>query len=182
MGTLTDSLVQAIERFEGFFTPGSVAQRNNNPGNLRAGPGQIGTDAGGYAIFPDVATGEAALANQINLNISRGLSLNTFFAGQRDSSGNVVPGGYPGYAPSADSNNPAQYAATVAGWIGIDPAAPLNTLAGTQDGSSGIPAVTPLPDVFGSILGAPGDGGGVSTAAIVALALVGVAAIVVMRS
>ena len=182
MSALTDALVQAIERFEGFFTPGSVAQRNNNPGNLRAGPGQIGTDAGGYAIFPDVATGEAALAHQIDLNISRGLSLNTFFAGQRDSSGNVVPGGYPGYAPSGDQNNPAQYAATVAGWIGIDPAAPLNTLADAQTPSSGSSAGATFADTFGSILEAPGNGGGVSPVAIGALALLVVAAIVVMRS
>lgn len=179
MGTLTDSLVQAIERFEGFFTPGSLAQRNNNPGNLRSGPAQIGTDSNGFAIFPDVATGEAALANQINLNIGRGLSLNQFFAGQRDATGNVVPGGYPGYAPAADQNNPAQYASTVAGWVGIDPTVPLNSLAGAQDISAPSSAASSLADTVGSFLGT-GDGG-VSTTAIVALALLGVAAIVVMR-
>src|SRR5271157_4273547 len=92
-GTATvDDLAQAIARMEGFNVAGSVAQRDNNPGNLRSGPGQIGTDAGGYAIFPDVTTGYAALDNQINLNIGRGLTLNQFFGG--------LPGVYAGYAPS----------------------------------------------------------------------------------
>lgn len=119
----TDSLAQAIARFEGYNVAGSVAARNNNPGNLRAGPGQTGTDAGGYAIFPDTDTGFAALDNQINLNIGRGLSLDEFFAGK--------PGVYPGYAPSADSNNPTQYASTVAGWLGIDPSVPLASISPT---------------------------------------------------
>jgi hypothetical protein len=121
-GAFTSSLASAIARFEGYGVAGSVAQRNNNPGNLRAGPGQIGTDPNGYAVFPDPATGYAALDNQIDLNINRGLTLNQFFAGE--------PGVYAGYAPSGDSNNPSQYAATVAGWMGIDPNVPLSTLAG----------------------------------------------------
>lgn len=105
--------------------PGSVAQRNHNPGNLRAGPGSIGTDSGGYAVFPDDAAGYKALNRQIDLNIGRGLTLNEFFAGK--------PGVYPGYAPSADSNNPLQYAATVGGWIGVDPNALLGAAPGFQD-------------------------------------------------
>ena len=119
--SFVDSLAQSIARFEGYGVAGSVAQRNNNPGNLRSGPGQIGTDANGYAIFPDAATGYAALDNQIDLNIGRGLTLQQFFAGE--------PGVYAGYAPSGDSNNPTQYANTVAGWMGIDPNVPLSTLA-----------------------------------------------------
>lgn len=117
MSTTIDDLASAIARFEGFSVPGSVAQRNNNPGNLRAGPGQIGTDSGGYAIFPDVATGYSALDNQIQLNVNRGLNLNQFFGG--------LPGVYAGYAPAADKNNPGQYASTVASWLGIDTSTPL---------------------------------------------------------
>jgi hypothetical protein len=179
--SLTDQLAQAIARFEGFFTPGSVAARNNNPGNLRAGTGQIGTDANGYAIFPDQATGFAALSAQINLNISRGLSLNTFFAGQRDAEGNTIPGGYPGYAPSADANNPAQYASTVAGWLGIDPTAPLNTLGGSTASPGPAPSAPAAPDtgptpadVVGSILDSSGN---ISPVAIIALAVFGVAGV-----
>ena len=121
--TFVGSLGEAIARFEGFFQPGSVAARNHNPGNLRAGTGQVGTDARGYAIFADDAAGFAALDHQIDLNVARGLSLDEFFAGK--------PGVYAGYAPSADSNNPTQYAATVAGWMGIDPTVPLASLSST---------------------------------------------------
>jgi hypothetical protein len=137
--SLVSGMATAMAQFEGYNTPGTVAQRNNNPGNLRSGPGQIGTDSAGYAIFPDAATGWAALDNQIQLNINRGLTMNQFFAG--------VPGGYPGYAPSADSNNPAAYASFVASATGVPVDVPLNQLqsgaspstAGTapSDGSSG---------------------------------------------
>ena len=61
--------------------PGSIAQVNNNPGNLRSGPGQIGT-SNGFAVFPDVATGYAALDSQIDYNVSLGLNLDQFFAGE----------------------------------------------------------------------------------------------------
>ncbi len=121
MATIAD-LANAIARFEGFLVPGSIAQRDNNPGNLRAGPGQVGTDSGGYAIFPDVATGQAALERQIQLNIDRGLTLDQFFGG--------LPGVYSGYAPAADKNNPGQYSATVAGWLGIDNKTPLSQVIG----------------------------------------------------
>ena len=141
---LTDEMAAAIAQFEGFNTAGSVAQRNNNPGNLRSGTGQTGTDSAGYAIFPSVASGYAALDNQINLNVSRGLTLDQFFGG-----GN----GYPGYAPSADSNNPAAYAAFVASQTGIPESVPLNQLpAGTSSNSSssGLGPFVGPPDVFGT--------------------------------
>jgi hypothetical protein len=108
MADLISSLASAIQRFEGWAL-GTVSYRNNNPGNLRSGPGMIGTDTSGYAIFPDFQTGWNALLSQVQLNVDRGLSLDEFFAGK--------PGVYPGYAPAADSNLPYQYAATVGGWI-----------------------------------------------------------------
>jgi hypothetical protein len=128
LGASVDDLAQAIARFEGFLVPGSIAQKDNNPGNLRAGVGQTGTDANGFAIFPDVATGYSALDNQIQLNINKGLTLDQFFGG--------LPGVYPGYAPAADSNNPAQYATTVGGWIGIDPTVQLSSIITPSTGSS----------------------------------------------
>lgn len=39
--------------------------RNNNPGNLRAGFGQVGTDSGGYAVFPSREAGYNAAARQL---------------------------------------------------------------------------------------------------------------------
>lgn len=113
---ITQSIAEAIARMEGFYVPGTLAQRNNNPGNLRSGPGQVGT-AGGFAVFPDAQTGWEALARQVDLNISRGLNLFQFFGGGQ---------GYPGYAPSSDSNDPNRYANFVAQQTGIDPSQRLD--------------------------------------------------------
>lgn len=44
---------------------GTRGMRNNNPGNLRAGVGQIGTDSGGYAVFPSREAGYNAAARQL---------------------------------------------------------------------------------------------------------------------
>lgn len=75
-----ESIARAIAQFEGFYNPGSRAQRNNNPGNLRyAGqPGAIGADSAGYAIFPTAEAGWQALRRQIQLDASRGLTLEQF--------------------------------------------------------------------------------------------------------
>ena len=148
LGDLTDQIAQAIYQMEG-SGPTTIATRNNNPGNLRSGPGQIGTN-GGFAVFPDMATGWAALDNQINLNISRGLTLNQFFGG--------LPGVYAGYAPSADSNNPSAYAAFVASQVGIDPNTPLNSL---DSGASTIPPFDP-----GTGIDTSGDTSGTSDASL----------------
>lgn len=47
--------------------------RNNNPGNLRAGQGQIGTDSGGYAVFPTREAGYNAAARQLKGYANAGL-------------------------------------------------------------------------------------------------------------
>lgn len=158
LGSLTTDLAAAIQRFEG-SCPNPASCRNNNPGNLRAGPGSIGMDSRGFAVFPDYATGEAALERQVDLNIGRGLSLNEFFGGK--------PGVYPGYAPAADANNPSGYAGTVAGWLGIDPNTPLSSVSG------------PIPAEYEPI-GHSWEGGdiqeaGLSTGAMVGLGIAGLA-------
>ena len=156
---LVTSLAQAIYRQEG-SGPNTLATINNNPGNLRSGPGQVGTDANGYAIFASMQDGWNALYNQVQINIDRGLTLNEFFAGK--------PGVYPGYAPAADSNQPYVYASNVSQWTGIDPNTPLNQLDGTAGativGSSTQPLVslsgpasaTPTPYILTSIQNATG--------------------------
>jgi len=124
--SLVQSLSNAIAQFEGYNVPGSVAQRNNNPGNLRSGPGQTGTDSKGYAIFPDAATGFAALNNQVSLNVDRGLTLQTFIGGNQDPTQGAI---YPGYAPSADNNNVSNYVSFLSGKLGIGPDTPLSGLS-----------------------------------------------------
>lgn len=108
----------AIATMEGFYKPGSRAARNMNPGNLRSwGRTPL---AGGYASFARPSDGWAALHSQIRKNIKRGLNTFEFFAGK--------PGVYAGYAPSGDSNDPANYARFVAKRLGIDPSVPLRDL------------------------------------------------------
>ena len=139
------TLDQAIAQMEGFFNaPGSPAQRNNNPGNLRAGPGMIGTDSKGLAIFPDVATGWAALdawiASHSNMPLSQ--AVDTYLGIKRDAQGNIVG--------NVDKNDPESYLNGLVQMTGLQPTDTLSnatTLAGmttppdttTNDGSSGLP-------------------------------------------
>ena len=77
---LVDPIAQAIATMEGFFKAGSLAARNNNPGNLRSwGANPI---VNGYAQFKSAEEGWAALKTQVQKNINRGLNLNEFFAGK----------------------------------------------------------------------------------------------------
>lgn len=47
--------------------------RNNNPGNLRSGAGQSGTDSGGYAQFASMLDGYKAMVRQISMYRNAGL-------------------------------------------------------------------------------------------------------------
>lgn len=116
MPSSVDLIAQAIALMEGFYIPGSLAQRNNNPGNLRTW-GSLPT-SGGYAVFPTATAGWDALKRQVQLNINRGLTLEEFFAGK--------PGVYGGYAPAADKNDPGGYARFVAGKTGIPLGIPIS--------------------------------------------------------
>lgn len=96
----------------------------NNPGALRpAGqPGCVptSTGSGSFCTFPDYATGYQALLNQINLDASRGLTIQQFMNK---------------YAPWQDGNDPASYAATIANATGLSVNDPLS-LALTGGGYS----------------------------------------------
>jgi hypothetical protein len=118
MSPLLLAIAQAIAQKEGFYVSGSIAQRNNNPGNLRSwGSNPI---VSGYAKFATIQDGWNALYSQINKNIGRGLTLNEFFAGK--------PGVYPGYSPSSDNNQPIAYAAFVGSQVGIPVDTPLSQI------------------------------------------------------
>jgi hypothetical protein len=118
-----NTVAQTIQQVEG-WTPGSVSQRNNNPGNLKCAgqPGLVGCDSSNFAIFPDYATGYQALENQISLDASRGLTIAQFT--QK-------------YAPASDANNPSSYAATIANAAGVtvnDPLSAALDLSGADAG------------------------------------------------
>ena len=107
-------LCLAIQTKEGWFT-GSRSWRNRNPGNLKyiGQKGSVGKDDKGFAIFTTYEEGLAALKNMI-LRAAQGksiiyksnMSLYEFF--------NL-------YAPSADDNNPRQYAEQVAYKLNVKP-------------------------------------------------------------
>lgn len=118
-GSLIVKWATAIQKHEGFFA-GSRSYRNNNPANFKVGAkltdfmrslGAVGVDSGGFAVFPDYATGFAALCRFLDLACSNQLisyrntmTLKQFFAV---------------YAPSSDNNDPDAYARAVAVDIGV---------------------------------------------------------------
>jgi hypothetical protein len=60
------SFLAAVAREEGFYTPGTRPNRNSNPGDIEYGPfaqahGATHGDPR-FAVFPDAATGFAAMA------------------------------------------------------------------------------------------------------------------------
>ena len=163
---LINSLAQSIATMEGFFKPNMIAQRNNNPRNLRRwGANPV---KNGYAVFNAPEEGWAALRKQIQLNVNRGLTLEEFFCGK--------PGVYPGYAPSADSNDPANYARFVAGRAGIAVNQPITSFQPERTG------LWPEPPTRPSWAPLPEEGGGASNEMPIyaSVAMVAIAAVWVM--
>lgn len=102
---------------------GTLAWRNNNPGNIRNG---AFADAHGafkgksnhrFAIFPDHATGFAALLALLKTQAYQPLSVMKAMAR---------------YAPSTDSNDPVAYARTLSKLTGLDVDRTLSSLNDTD--------------------------------------------------
>lgn len=132
---LFDSVASTIQTVEGWF-PGSVSFRLNNPGNLLyagqpgAVPHTITSSDGSvhvFAQFDSVASGQAALDNQIALDASRGLTISQFAAK---------------YAPAQDGNDPTSYAAKIAAAAGLSVNDPLSAA-----GSAVATVAPPAPDL-----------------------------------
>ncbi len=120
--TAANSIAQAIQQQEGYF-PGSLAYRNNNPGNLiYAGQPGASPGAGGFAAFTSYDAGYQAMVNQISLDASRGT----------DASGNpttTISELLTSWAPpSQNPNLYTSYIPGVASSTGFDPNAPLSSL------------------------------------------------------
>lgn len=120
--SLLSEWARAIAAFEGWGKSGSLAQRNNNPGNLRYA-GQSGAVQGerGFAKFSTPEAGWAALERQLGLYVAR--DPNKTLAQQM-----AV------YAPSLDGNDPAAYAAYVAKRLGASVTDTLGSLFGGRNG------------------------------------------------
>jgi hypothetical protein len=127
---LISKIAVAISKMEGFPILNSKAQLNKNPGNLRSWAKT--PTSNGFAKFASAEEGWKALYRQVEVNVfgagskdiyslrkDNGLTLEEFFGGQRNQFGILQKGGYPGYAPAADSNDPTHYAKFVAKQIGV---------------------------------------------------------------
>ena len=101
---------------------GTLAWRNNNPGNLKWGDfakanGAIGPGGGGHAVFPDMKTGRMAQKTLLFTNV-RGYNTKTIQEAMAK------------YAPAGDSNNkPKQYARYVASQLQVSLNTKLNELS-----------------------------------------------------
>lgn len=120
--SVVNAIADAITTEEGYY-PGSLAWRNNNPGNLIY-VGQAGAvlGEGGFAKYPTAAAGRGALVYQINLDLERGT----------DANGNpttTIAELISSWAPASAGNNPAVYAANVSAAVGIDANTPLDGAA-----------------------------------------------------
>jgi hypothetical protein len=122
LGADPTAIALGIQQQEGYY-PGSVAYTNNNPGNLVyvGQSGATGKDTLGFAVFPDYATGFQALVNQVNLDMSRGLTFDQFTAK---------------YAPAGQgANNPSLYAQNLATAVGLSPSDLLSANGTASDAS-----------------------------------------------
>jgi RHS repeat-associated protein len=94
---------------------GTRTWRNNNPGNIRGGVGQIGV-AGGFGVYRDEATGAAAMITLLNTPAYQALTLDGTIAA---------------WAPP-NENNTAAYQAFVRNQTGLAGNTQLNTLNAQQ--------------------------------------------------
>lgn len=99
---------------------GTRAWRNNNPGNLRnydfsQRHGSIG-EAGGFAVFPDEATGQGALVSLLGTDTYQGLTINEALAR---------------FAPPVE-NPTAAYQGFIRGATGLSGTTSMNSLNSAQ--------------------------------------------------
>lgn len=119
---MLENLARAIATLEGFYKPGSVPQRLNNPGDLifvgqknATAHAIVGKDGKTrvYCQFATVEEGWEALRRQIRLDARRGLTLIQFIHK---------------YAPASDANDPKSYAAFVARRLSVSLDTPLSQI------------------------------------------------------
>lgn len=116
-------LATAIGNMEGWGKPGTIATRNNNPGNLRYSPLQSGSEQtvnGTFASFSSPEVGWQALQDYIAAN--SGLSLRDFIYK---------------YAPPTE-NNTSGYLSYLSGQLGLGVDSPIGDLYGSVVDTVGV--------------------------------------------
>jgi len=113
-----EEMARAIMDFEG-YKEGSVSERNNNPGNLKAmgQAGSVGTDSAGHAIFDSFESGWNALVNQLKMAFEDRSAVYT--------SNDTL---YDFFGKYAEKNSKS-YAEFVAGRLGVNPDIQLRQIA-----------------------------------------------------
>ena len=137
------TLAEAIARFEGFGTSGTLATRNNNPGNLIPGSfstahGAVG-ESGGFAVFPDYNTGFQAEDALIKNYADKGYTIEELLRAWAP----------PSSAGNSEANT-QKYIDFVSGKLGVPASTPISATA--------VPEYKPLPDTGPSFLGSVLDG------------------------
>jgi hypothetical protein len=133
------SVDNAIAGFEGFGTVGTIAQRQNNPGNVSCGSfaGSYGGICGtnNIANFPTLDQGTAAEDALVSQYANKGATLASMLQ-------QWAPPNAPGNTPQSTAN----YINYVSSQLGVDPSTPVTSLAATsiQGGVSEGPAASSI--------------------------------------
>jgi hypothetical protein len=115
-----DNLTQAIATLEGFGIPGARPTRDNNPGDVRAGPGMTGTDSpGGIATFADAGDGWDALGGWLTSHAAAHPDWDFYDLAHYYATGSTT--GTPAEG-EADPDTSAEY---IADYMGVDPSTPF---------------------------------------------------------
>lgn len=153
---------EAIKQHEGYYPPspkypkGSRSFRNNNPGNFRCAKwlmeefGAVACEEN-FLVFPDYQHGWRALIGFLTYAAQGKLKsyhpeMGLYNGKFPDEKRKEKPGFFQVYAPSADSNNPKNYAAAVAQFIGAKVEEPIRNFLEESDEAIHIPVSGDAPE------------------------------------
>ena len=124
-GNPFDDLAVAWAQAEGWDQPGSLAQRDNNPVNLKGHwAGQVGSTSQGFAVFSDSGYGFDAADSYLEKQAAAhpDWTLRNLFA--------KILGNLSGQPVNNEQGNSDQEAANVANYLGISPDVTLRDYGG----------------------------------------------------
>ena len=128
MSALAQSIALAIQKQEGYGTPGATTiNANNNPGALIAWPGY--PTVNGFAQFPDYQTGFNAAVQNVQGKINQGMTLSQLTNAWAPAGASNDPTGI---------NNPNAYATFVSSQTGLPTNIPLNSVTGGSADGTGL--------------------------------------------